>query len=179
MNILAICGSPRKGNTEFMLNTVLDEITDHKKDLILLREKNIQNCTGCDLCYNEKKPCYIDDDMREIIPKLLKADLIILGSPNYFSNVSGLMKTFMDRTDEVAKEHKLESKEAVIICVGGRELTNTDYCKNVLQEFIRDHKMKLSKSIKAKADAPGDVKNNHKLINHLKDLGRQINENDK
>ncbi len=129
MKILAICGSPRKGNTEFMLNTILDAITDHETELILLREKNIQHCTGCDLCYNELKPCYLEDDMQEIIPKLLAADLIIFGSPNYFSNVSSLMKTFMDRTNELAKEHKLENKEGVLVCVGGKELTHTEYCK--------------------------------------------------
>ena len=179
MKIIAISGSPRKGNTDFMLNTILDEITDHQKELILLREKNIQYCTGCDICYNECKPCSIDDDMPEIIEKLLEADLIIFGTPNYFSNVSGLMKVFMDRTNELIKEHKLKDKEAVIVAVGGQELTDTEHCKRIVQSFLRHHQMKLSKSINAKADAPEEVKKNERLLTHIKDLGRQINQNDK
>src|SRR3989338_8626738 len=113
MKVLAICGSPRKGNTEFMLNIILNKITNHEKGLVLLRDKNIENCTGCDICYNKGKDCYIKDDMKELYARLSESDIIVLGSPNYFKNVSGLMKTFIDRTNALVNPPKLKGKKAV------------------------------------------------------------------
>ena len=175
MKILAICGSPRKGNTEFILNTILEEIKDHEKELILLRNKKIEHCTGCDACYNQGEDCYINDDMKEIIPKLLQSDLIIFGTPNYFKNVSSLMKVFMDRTNEIVGQHKLKNKKAVIICVGGQELTNTQYCENILKGFVEDHKMILIESFKARAEGPNETKEGKGIIETLKDIGKKIN----
>lgn len=76
-------------------------------ELILLREKNVQQCTGCDACYGTGKPCHINDDFAQIAEKLLKADLIVLATPNYFENVSGMMKTFIDRTDALCNPPQL------------------------------------------------------------------------
>lgn len=175
MKILAICGSPREGNTEFMLNTILDEIKGHEKEIVLLRDKKIEHCTGCDACYNQGEDCYINDDMKELVSKLLESDLIILGTPNYFKNVSSLMKTFMDRTNEVVGQLKLKGKKVVIICVGGQELTNTAYCENILKEFVKSHEMDLIESFKARADAPNEVKEGKEIIKILKEIGRKIN----
>ncbi|HVN66898.1 MAG TPA: flavodoxin family protein, partial [Candidatus Sulfotelmatobacter sp.] len=65
-------------------------------EVIGLAGKNIEYCTGCAFCM-EKGRCWIDDDHREIVDKLLAADGIILASPVYFMHVTGQMKTFLDR----------------------------------------------------------------------------------
>ena len=102
MKILAICGSPRKGNTEFMLRKVLEsaEKNNAETELILLKDKNIKLCIACDLCFKEGKPCHIDDDFKAMRDKIVSSDILLLGCPNYFKNVSTLMKMFIDRTDE-------------------------------------------------------------------------------
>ena len=38
--ILTVCGSPRKGNTEFMLKTVLNEITNQEQNS---QKKQLEN----------------------------------------------------------------------------------------------------------------------------------------
>lgn len=52
MNIIAVCGSPRKGNTEFVLKRILTKAEELgvKTELILLREKRIEFCDGCLSC---------------------------------------------------------------------------------------------------------------------------------
>ena len=44
VKIIGICGSPREGNTEFMLRTVLGKAKglNAETELFLLKEKNIQ-----------------------------------------------------------------------------------------------------------------------------------------
>ena len=104
MNILGICGSPRKGNTEWMLTTVLNAAGQNgaTTELLLLRRTNIKPCRGCLTCekrdHTGRGACRIDDDMQEILPKLLAADVIVLGTPGYMGLLSGLLKGFLDRT---------------------------------------------------------------------------------
>jgi len=52
MKVVGICGSPRKGNTEWMLRKLLGGAAKAKAEteLILLREKNISWCDGCLSC---------------------------------------------------------------------------------------------------------------------------------
>lgn len=122
MRILAICGSPRKGNTEFMLRTVLDAAKG-EKELILLRDIKMKHCSGCSICMKEKTDCTIkDDDVAKILDKMVEADVVVFGSPTYFDNVPGLMKDFIDRMLPFFEIKKLKGKKAAIVVVGHLKL---------------------------------------------------------
>jgi len=102
MKILGICGSPRKGNTEWMLTTLLGAAASADTDLVLLRQCRIEPCRGCLACERRDKngvgACVIDDDVKDILLRLLAADVIVLATPGYMGLLSGMMKTFLDRT---------------------------------------------------------------------------------
>ena len=121
MKVIGICGSPRKGNTEWMLGKLLEGVTRSgvETDLILLRELNIKGCDGCLACEiggkERKGTCHIKDDMQQIYPKLIGADAWALGTPVYFELLSGMLKNFMDRTCPIWT--KLEGKPVVGIAV--------------------------------------------------------------
>ncbi len=119
MNVIAICGSPREGNTEFVLKRILTKAEElgSSVELVLLRKKRIEFCNGCLSCDSTGK-CSIRDDMQLIYPKLEEADLIIFGSPNYFHNVSGMMKNFIDRLLPLYYLEKLKNKKIVEVIVG-------------------------------------------------------------
>jgi multimeric flavodoxin WrbA len=121
MKVIGICGSPRKGNTEWMLAKLLQEVAQRgiETELILLRELTIKGCDGCLACEiggkERKGTCHIKDDMQQIYPRLLAAEGWALGSPVYFELLSGLLKNFMDRTCPIWT--KLEGKPVVGIAV--------------------------------------------------------------
>ncbi|MGC9309162.1 MAG: flavodoxin family protein [Candidatus Nanoarchaeia archaeon] len=116
MKILAVSGSPRHKNTDYMIKKVI-ESSGINGEIIFLRDLKIFNCSGCGLCRKNFK-CVIEDDMKEIYNKLINADIIILGSPTYFNNVSGLMKNFMDRCIPFYFFKKLKSKKIILLSVG-------------------------------------------------------------
>jgi multimeric flavodoxin WrbA len=101
MKILAIIGSPRKGNTY----RAVQRIEEHMKALaevefeyLWLKDAGLANCKGCTVCFLKgEQRCPLKDGRQEIEQKMLAADGVIFASPNYASNVSGLMKTFIDR----------------------------------------------------------------------------------
>ena len=121
MKVIGICGSPRKGNTEWMLGKLLEEVAQSgiETELVLLRELNIKGCDGCLACEiggkERKGTCHIKDDMQQIYPRLLAADAWALGTPVYFELLSGMLKNFMDRTCPIWT--KLEGKPVVGIAV--------------------------------------------------------------
>lgn len=161
MKTLLISGSPRKGNTEFILNKVYKALKS-KKELVLLRNNNIKHCVGCLHC-DEHKKCAIQDDMQEIYDKMLEADVIIIGTPNYFDNVPGLMKDFIDRTNPFYETDKLKGKKLITIVIGGGKIKNSKKVgEQALKYFSDGHQMETIGSYYFQALHLKDIKNNPK-----------------
>ncbi|KPA16411.1 NADPH-dependent FMN reductase [Candidatus Magnetomorum sp. HK-1] len=136
MKVIAFNGSARKkGNTACSLNTVLAEIEKQgiETELIHVGKEKIIGCRSCFSCVkksNEK--CIIDDDpVNEWIQKMKMADGILLGSPVYFSGVSGTMKSFLDRAFFVISvnnsllRHKVGASVAAVRRSGGLPTMNS------------------------------------------------------
>ena len=120
--IILISGSNRRGNTEWILNKLNKQLED--SELILLKNKNIEYCKGCLACHYIDR-CVMKDDINSIIDKLIESELTIFGVPNYFDNVTGLFKNFMDRLHPLYKSKQLKDKKVIFIFVGGGEENGT------------------------------------------------------
>jgi len=118
LNILGISGTPRKGgNSEILLNVALEPFADAGWDItkILLSEKKIEPCTGCDGCM-KRKSCCIDDDMSEVYSAFEKSNAIIISAPSYYRNVPAQLKAVIDRT--YAVKELIRGKYGGAISVG-------------------------------------------------------------
>lgn len=107
MKAVAINGSPRKdGNTEIMLKKVLETLEKHNVEtkFIQIGGQNIHGCRGCWACRkNQNRKCVFNDDiLNNILEDVYSADVIILGTPSYFSDMTPEMKAFIDRVGVVA-----------------------------------------------------------------------------
>lgn len=98
-HVLIVNGSPRKnGSTSILLNQAA-EIANEKGyslDKIDLIDLEIKPCLGCLRC-KETGECIQKDGMTELYNKIKEADMILMGSPVYFGDSTGLFKTFFDR----------------------------------------------------------------------------------
>ena len=98
MKVLGLFGSPRRGgNTEILLEEALKGAEKEGAEIqrLYLRDLDITPCTECHGC-DETGSCVILDDMQNIYPKLLEADLIILASPIFFYGVTAWAKNSID-----------------------------------------------------------------------------------
>ena len=96
--ILGICGSARKkGNTSLLLQELLTA-AEMESELIFLSDLKIGFCTGCLSCRRNNGKCPQEDDMQLILEKSLSSKAIVLGSPNYYYDISGLIKNMIDRS---------------------------------------------------------------------------------
>ncbi len=176
MKIIAICGSPRRGNTEFVLKRILAKAEElgAKTELVLLREKRIEFCSGCLDC-DSTGECAIRDDMQIIYPKLESADLIIFGSPNYFSNVSGTMKVFIDRLLPLYYKNKLRDKKAIAVIVGASDenkvIKESINCIKIATDLLN---MPLSGDLYLIARHSQDIENNPDNIRKIDEFAERL-----
>ncbi len=162
--VILISGSNRKGNTEYILKRINNEINS---DLILLKDKNIEYCKGCLAChYNDK--CIINDDINNIIDNLIEAELIIFGVPNYFDNVSGLFKNFIDRLHPLYKSGKITGKKVIFIYVGGgKEFGTQESLHQAIKGFSKYLGLDIKEEFTFKALKVDDIKNEEEKIDNI------------
>jgi multimeric flavodoxin WrbA len=175
VKIIGVCGSPRKGNSEWMLRTLLETASAHgaEIDLLLLRKMDVRTCRGCLACEEGGRErqgiCKINDDMTGVYPKLLSADAIVLATPVYFEMLSGLLKNFLDRTCPVWPG--LEGKKIAGLAVAeegiGQAIQN-------LKTYGSLCKMRWAGSVTALAKNPGDAARNKNLKRRLKQLAQKL-----
>lgn len=72
-------------------------------EMISLQNKHIEFCRGCLACQTLRK-CVINDDMNAIIPKMHDADVIAFATPIYYYEMSGQMKTLIDRMNAMYRK---------------------------------------------------------------------------
>ncbi len=136
--VVLINGSPRGNgsNTRFALKVMQDVLLQENVGaaLIDLRQKNISHCNGCLSCHN--KPCFIRDDMDDIIPLLLDADAMVLGSPVYYGGVTGLLKNFIDRCDPLRYQWQMRDKLGAALVVAGSRNGGQEYTIQSIHAFF-------------------------------------------
>jgi multimeric flavodoxin WrbA len=124
MKVLGILAGPRKGRaTDRMIDAVLDGMKANGAEVekISLYDYDIKPCRGCCVCEKERK-CVIEDDESLILEKMGRADVVVFGSPAYWSNVTSEAKKFMDRaggffTMTVTGPRRTESRPGKVVLV--------------------------------------------------------------
>lgn len=104
MHVIAINGSPRKqGNTATLLQHALRgaESKGAKTKLVHLYDLNFKGCISCFACKRKNGRCgglcAMQDDLRDVLRDILACNVLLLGSPIYFGNVTGEMRSFLER----------------------------------------------------------------------------------
>src|SRR3989338_8426805 len=168
-NILAFSGSMRKGNTEALTEAFLTgckKVKGIKTKHIKLRQLKPKEECGNDECWHREK-CSVKDSLSPLLEKIKKTDALILASPNYFNSVSGIFKTFIDRTNPYCKNRKFEGKKTCLIVAGGYSQDANEKALSYLREFERIHRLNVIEEIKVHAEKKDDVAKNKKLLKKI------------
>lgn len=106
MNILFINGSPNtNGNTAALANRIMNS----KKTRVLnLTDYRIN-------VYGQKLE---GDQFDEVLEEIKKADAVIIGSPLYWHNICGSVRTLLDRFYGPVKQGELKGKKMIFVYQG-------------------------------------------------------------
>lgn len=99
--IVILNGSPRKkGNTSALAAEFARGAREagHTVTEFFLDSMDIHGCKGCFGGHGSREcPCVQKDDMMQIYPAVRECDVVVLASPLYYWNMSGQLRTAVDR----------------------------------------------------------------------------------
>ena len=111
MDFYIVNGGPRKKyNTAQLLEKasegIFDELKKNNIEDINIHQIHLYDLDfkGCKSCFHCKRiggkyyaQCPIKDDLRDLLPKIKNSDGIIFGSPIYFGEITGELRSFFER----------------------------------------------------------------------------------
>ena len=122
MKVLGISGSPRKEGTSgvYKLVRTVVENTGCEHEIVSLRGKRISGCIACLGCAKDNI-CKVKDDLEPLREKLVEADALVIGAPNYFSNLNAQTHALFERWYQFRHQAgtAMCGKLAVAVGVGG------------------------------------------------------------
>ena len=124
--VIVISTSLRRGSNSDMLADRFVEgakAAGNEVEKISLVGKNIQFCKGCMVCQKLGR-CVINDDVNDIMSKVLKADVICWATPIYYYEMSGQMKTLIDRMNAMY-EQDYAFRDVYLLTTAAEDETDT------------------------------------------------------
>ena len=147
----------------------------HEVEFITLKDKQIAFCKGCMACQRLGK-CVINDDAVWITEKIKNADAVVWATPVYYYEMSGQMKTLIDRANSLFAS-KNNFSEVYLIT------TSADSSESVIQTVINGLNGWIAcfNGIVFKGyvngaglDNPGDANMHKKLLERAYKMGRNM-----
>ncbi len=104
MKVIGINGSARKNwNTATLVQKALEgaAAAGAETEYVELYAEPIKGCLECFACKRKGNKtgglCAIRDNLRPLLEKAHEADVVIIGSPNFFGYPSGMVRSFLER----------------------------------------------------------------------------------
>ncbi len=102
LQVLGISGSPRKGNSEYLLQHALEAARGVQPETIecldySFRGKKMGPCIACGYCEKNAGECSVKDDFTDLRRLWMSADVIVYSVPVYHMSMPGQVKCFIDR----------------------------------------------------------------------------------
>jgi multimeric flavodoxin WrbA len=99
--VTAFVGSARKKNTYQTVVQFLNDLQalgDVEYEIVTLHDYALKFCRGCEVClWKGEEFCPLKDDRDALMDKIMASDGVVFATPTYNGQVSGIMKTFLDR----------------------------------------------------------------------------------
>ena len=117
MKIAILNGSPRKQNTEAMVNAFAEgaKAAGHEVEILHVGKMKIAGCLGCEYCHGKGEgKCIQKDDMEKLMPAYLESDMIVFASPIYYFSMTAQLEAALQRVYCIGKPAKA-AKAALLL----------------------------------------------------------------
>ena len=150
MKVTAAFGSPRKGNSAFLAESLLQSLEKRGATATRwhLHKMNYNGCVVCNACKNGSEDCILQDDLTPFLESMKETDVFILATPIYFFEASSRVRAMLERwysfllpmyyTGESRETRLPEGKQAVLIVSQGAP-----------EEQYRDFAQRMESSLQA------------------------------
>lgn len=145
----------------------------HEVEKVSLKDKTIGFCKGCLAC-QKTGSCVIRDDTGEIVEKMLHADVLVFATPIYYYEMSGQMKTMLDRANPLYTADYAYRDVYLLATAADEDEHAIDGARKGLEGFIACfERARFAGCVFAGGvGAPGTVKK-HSALEKAREMGRQ------
>jgi len=165
-----------KSNSEQLAKAFAKGAEDAGNDVVFisLKDKKIAFCIGCLAC-QEKGSCVIKDDAIDIEREVLYSDVVAFATPIYYYEMSGQMKTLLDRMNSLyPKDYRF--RDVYMLSVAAEdEQTTPKRAESGLQGWIDCFERAELKGTLfcGGVNEPSDIDGNAKL-NEAYEMGKNV-----
>ncbi len=176
--ILVITTSLRaKSNSDLLAARLIAGAKDagHEVEQISLRGKEIRFCIGCLACQKTQQ-CVLKDDAVRIAEQVKNADTLVFVTPIYYYEMSGQMKTLLDRMNPLYASDYRFRKVYLLSCAADDAEETPERALNGLQGWIDCFpKAELGGSLFCGGiDAPGAAAGSAEALESAYAFGRSL-----
>ncbi len=127
MKLLIVTSGRPGGNTQTAAELIAENLAVLKQaqgsltfETVNLGMEGIGFCRGCRLCFERgEQTCPCADNLLDLRDRIAAADALILASPVYVEDVSGVMKNFIDRMAFNCYRPAFAGKLALVLTTSG------------------------------------------------------------
>lgn len=176
--VIVISTSLRKGsNSDTLADEFIRGANESGNDVekTCLEGKSIRYCKGCLAC-QKTQVCVIKDDAAEIAEKVKNADVIVFATPIYFYEMSGQMKTLLDRFNPLFPSDYSFREVYLIATAADENLESVNVAVKGLEGWIACFdKAKLSGVLRGVGVTDiGDIQHHDKLMREAYEMGKSV-----
>lgn len=177
-NILVISTSLRpRSNSDILTERLVAGARDagHQVEEISLKGKELKYCIGCLACQKTQR-CVQKDDALWIADKMKDADTLVFSTPIYYYEMSGQMKTLIDRMNALYTADYRFRSVYLLATAAEDEESAVDGAVNGIQGWIACFpKAELSGVVRAVGvSEAGEIASREDLLEQAYDMGRNI-----
>lgn len=176
-NVLVISTSLRNGsNSEILADHFMRGVLEsgNMAEKITLKDKSIAFCRGCLACLKTGR-CVIKDDAVEIAEKMHGAEAIVFATPIYYYEMSGQMKTLLDRSNSLYGSDYKFTDIYMLTTAAEDEEDVPERAINGLQGWIDCFdRAQLKGTVFAGGVSSGGEIEGHKALNEAYEMGKNI-----
>jgi multimeric flavodoxin WrbA len=179
MKFIGFNGSPRKdGNTTTLFGYLLREIEKEgiETELVQLSAKAIHGCIACYKCFeNKDRRCAVkNDSANEYIEKMTTAQVIVLGSPSYFQDVTAEMKALIDRAGFVGLANGRMYKNKIGAAISCFRRSGGMHTIETMNHFFFANELVIAGRAISVAREKGEVDRDEEGVRSAQTLGQKI-----
>lgn len=143
-------------------------------ETVTLKGKELHFCRGCLACQQTKK-CVIADDAPAIVQKMYEADAIAFATPIYYYELSGQLKTLLDRSNPLFTTDYHFRDIYLLTSAAEDETYVPERATAGLQGWIDCYeKARLAGTVFAGGvNAPGEI-NGHAALDKAYEMGKNV-----
>ncbi len=182
--IIIVSGSPRRnGNCAVLAEQAAAgaRASGAKAEVIYLHGLTMEPCSACDACQGAlQADCIIDDDLTSLLPRVRRADALLLASPVYWFTFGAQTKLFIDRVFYALngpEGHGLKGKPLGLLMAYGDTDPFSSGAVNALrafQDICGFIEAPIAGLVYGSAGGAGDIQKQPALLQQAYQLGEKL-----